>query len=414
MNNLRTYLPLAFLCSFIVSLFFYETAKAWLSVSMFGIIASVVLLRSPLLVLQRYIHTRSLFVLSLSCVFLLLYIGLSDNVAYAWNRIEIKAPLLGLAIAFASIGKIEKKYYDFLLALYVMLCLAISCYTIFNYANSYELVTESYLRAKVMPTILNHVRYSIMVAMGSYIAYYLFKHKYRIGMFGSRFFLGVSLLLFIFLHVYSVRSGLLAMYGMIAVELILVVRQTRNYKAFAGVVLFVVLMLGLSLTYIPTLRNKWVNTVEDMSIFIEKGYPNYNSLTTRFISYEGAISIFRESPVLGCGLGDIKDEMDAFFKASYPMIDIPILPHNQFLFYLAATGMLGLFLFCLTFYFPLFYRRNFRNRILLMQYIVLTLSFMTEPMLETQLGMAYAVLFILLPLSQSEEMISEPEETSTF
>ncbi len=110
--------------------------------------------------------------------------------------------------------------------------------------------------------------------------------------------------------------------------------------------------------------------------------------------------ILKKEPFGGCGLGDIKDEMDSFFKIHFPLVETPILPHNQFLFYLAATGIFGFAVFCVTFYFPLFYKRNRQNKILLMQYVVLTLSFMTEPMLETQLGMAYSVLFILLPLSQ--------------
>jgi O-antigen ligase len=163
---------------------------------------------------------------------------------------------------------------------------------------------------------------------------------------------------------------------------------------------------------IPTLNNKWVNTVADLNVYLDKGYPNYNSLTTRFISYEAAFSIFKQNPLLGCGIGDIKDETDLFFKTNYPMIDIPILPHNQFLFYLSATGIIGLLVFCFAFYFPLFYQKNWRNPVLLVQYVVITLSFMTEPMLETQLGVAFTVLFIFLPLTQSSDEFFENKELS--
>lgn len=400
MNTVRTYLPLAFLCSFIVSLFFYEAAKAWLSISMFGMIGCALLLHTPKTVLIAFYKQKAMFVLSLSCLFLLLYLPFSTNTAYAWNRIEIKTPLLGLAVAFAVIGKIEQRRYHFLLAVYALLCMLTAAYTIGNYLFSYEAVTESYLRAKVMPSLVNHVRYSIMVAMGTYVAWYLYQQNYVLGRLSKQVFLFIAILLFIFLHIYSVRSGLVAIYGILIVELLLYVKRTGNYKVFAGICLGIGLTVLLAVRFIPTLHNKWVNTVSDAKVYIDKGYPNYNSLTTRFISYEGAISIFKKEPFGGCGLGDIKDEMDSFFRVHFPLVETPILPHNQFLFYLAATGIFGFVLFCATFYFPLLYRRNWRNKILLMQYVVLTLSFMTEPMLETQLGMAYSVLFILLPLSQ--------------
>jgi O-antigen ligase len=210
--------------------------------------------------------------------------------------------------------------------------------------------------------------------------------------------------LFLFLHLYSVRSGLVAIYSIIIVELIVQAIRTKRYLLLSGMVSGLFLLFTIAVKFVPTLNNKWVNTTADIQTYLSKGYPNYNSLTTRLISYDAAIAIFRKEPILGCGLGDIKDETDTYFRTNYPMIDIPILPHNEFLFYLAATGIVGLLVFCFTFYFPLFYKRNWRNKILLMQYVVLTVSFMTEPMLETQLGMAFSLLFIMLPLTQMDSL----------
>jgi O-antigen ligase len=404
MNSIKTQLIFAFLCSFLLSIFFYETAKAWLSVSMFGLLASVLFLNPPMQTLKSYFNQKEFFIFSLAAVFLFCYLPTSSNLSYGWNRIELKAPLLGLAIAFAGMGKLREDKYNLLLSFYVLLCASTAFYTLLNFAFSYEAVTESYLRSKVMPTLINHVRYSIMIAMGAYIAYYLYRNEYRFGIISSKVFLYIGVLLFVFLHVFSVRSGLVAIYGIITAELILFVIKTRRYKLAIGSFILMILLMVTAIRLIPTLQNKWVNTVSDMSTYIEKGYPNYNSLTTRFISYEAAFDIFKKHPIIGCGLGDIKDETDLFFQANYPMIDIPILPHNQFLFYLSATGITGLLLFCFTFYFPLFYKKNRRNKILLMQYVVLTLSFLTEPMLETQLGVAFSILFILLPLTQTVEV----------
>ncbi len=402
MERLRQFLPLFFILSFIITLFFYEAGKSLLSISMFGILGSVVITRNPKKLVANYWNDKALFVFSLACLILFLYLPLSENVSYAKSRIEIKSPILGLAIAFASIGHIAKQRYLNLLAIYVLLSFGVAVFTLSNYIFNYEAVTESYLRAKVMPSILNHVRLSIMLAMGAYLAYYLYTVNYTFGIVGKKGLLIVAVFLFLFLHVYSVRSGLVAVYSIIAVELLMNTWRSKKYIRLLGIFAGLVILFSVAVKFVPTLNNKWVNTTADIQIYLSKGYPNYNSLTTRLISFDAAIAIFKKEPLLGCGLGDIKDETDTYFHTNYPMIDIPILPHNQFLFYLAATGILGLLVFCFTFYFPLFYQRNWRNKVLLMQYVLLTVSFMTEPMLETQLGMAFSILFIMLPLTQRE------------
>lgn len=397
MKQIKPILILGFLCSYMLSLFFYETAKAWLSVSMFGLLGCAILFTKPQDVVKLFYREKALLVFSLSAVTLFLFMLNSENMAYAWSRIEVNAPLFGLAIAFAVNGKIERGPYQTLLAVYVLLCASTAVFTLLNYAMHYDEVTESYLRSQVMPTLINHVRYSIIIAMGTYVSYYLYKQQYRFGVITPMVFLMIAVAFFVFLHVYSVRSGLVAVYGMATAELIVFVVHTRKYKLAAIAAGTMLSLMVAAVWFIPTLHNKWVNTVADMNTYIDKGYPNHNSLTTRFISYQAAWTIFAEHPLVGCGIGDIKDQSDLYFKQHYPEVETPILPHNQFLFSLAATGIIGLLLFCITFYFPLFYQKGWRNRLLLMQYVILTLSFITEPMLETQLGMAYSMLFILLP-----------------
>ena len=75
-----------------------------------------------------------------------------------------------------------------------------------------------------------------------------------------------------------------------------------------------------------------------------------------------------------------------------------IIPHNQFIYYLAATGILGVLIFCASFFYPLLYVWKEKIFSAMVNYIIATLSFMVEPTLETQLGVAVAVTFILLPL----------------
>jgi hypothetical protein len=196
MDRLRQFSPLFFIFSFIVTLFFYETAKSLLSISMFGLLGSVVLTHKPKDLLLNYWSNKAYLVFGISFLMLFLYVPLSENVGYAWNRMEIKGPILGMAIAFASIGKIERRYYHAFLAVYVLLCFLTAGFTLLNYILNYDLITESYLRAKVMPSILNHVRLSVMLAMGAYLAYYLYTKNYKLRYFSKWIFLCVAVFCF--------------------------------------------------------------------------------------------------------------------------------------------------------------------------------------------------------------------------
>lgn len=367
---------------------------------MFGLLITIVLTYSPKVWLQSFVKNPVFLSLGLSGVVLGLFMLNSANISYGWNRLELRGAILGLAIAFASIPKWKEGDLNLLLFIYVLTAFGVSIYTFGSYLLNYTEINVMYLEAKVMPTILNHVRFSIMIAMAVYVSYYLYQQRFGNNLVLRNGLLIISFLLFCFLHVYSVRSGLIAVYGIMILEIGKYVVRTKRYKLGIGLVLSFAILLSIAVHVIPTLNNKWQNTKADFNTYVNNTYPNYSSVTTRLISFDAAIYIFKRHPLTGIGIGDIKDETDLYFREHYPMIDIPILPHNQFLFYLAATGIIGLLFFIGLFYFPLWYKQGYKNKLLLVQYVVLTLSFMTEPMLETQLGMAYSVFFLMLPLNQ--------------
>jgi len=78
-----------------------------------------------------------------------------------------------------------------------------------------------------------------------------------------------------------------------------------------------------------------------------------------------------------------------------------ILPHNQYLYNLAAYGALGLLVFCVGLFYPAWWARRKRAPLLLAQYVIIALSFLVEYTLETQIGLAFVVFFLLLALQGS-------------
>ena len=272
-----------------------------------------------------------------------------------------------------------------------------------NYVLNQEIVNQLYLESKVMPTLVSHhPTFSMMIVMAIFLCYYLINSQTltqkKIQYYAV---ILVGIFLFIFIHIYSVRSGLLALYILILWELIQFIFIKKQVKK-AIMSLFILLSIGaLTLALSPTVRNKITNTSQDLAVVKAKGSANNQSLASRLISYKNAIQIANESSILfGCGLGDIEDANNRIFETYYPEVEKKILPHNQYLFYYAAIGLIGLIGFIVTFYFPLTVKFLRQNTILSTNYILISSYFLVEAPLENQLGVGFSLFFLLLPMQE--------------
>lgn len=75
--------------------------------------------------------------------------------------------------------------------------------------------------------------------------------------------------------------------------------------------------------------------------------PKTNSLDFRFITWHQTTHVFREHPILGCGAGNWKMEIQRFGVKGFDEnggygLHVPIQPHNELLGILAELGILGL------------------------------------------------------------------------
>lgn len=133
--------------------------------------------------------------------------------------------------------------------------------------------------------------------------------------------------------------------------------------------------------------------------FMDGGNPSGNSVTQRWEYFKVGLYIAKENLLLGVGTGDLPD---AFHRA-YAELDTRLFPqfrhrtHNQFLAWLIAGGIIGLLLFVLTFIFSwqrdLSTKTNKTGRI---AWWVVVISCLAEDTFETQAGITFAVIAIVL------------------
>lgn len=349
----------------------------------------------------RFARTSWLFWSSIALI-LAYFVTLpySDDLGYFSHRMQLKLslllfPLMWIGLRNFPISTFRIIFYFFLL------CITLeSLGALLNYALHFEKITRAYIAGQVIPLPLkmNHIRFSLMMAASVFIGGYLiwdnrtFFHKKA-----ERIFLYTACLVNgIFLHVLSVRSGLLAFY--LGIGLLIVFYMINKKKYLHGVLMLLGMMVLSVLLYftVPTIYNKINYTVRDVSRYFKGETAVSYSDGNRLLSMKIALNIGKESPWLGIGLGDVENQMFAYYDLHHPEMpkDQRIIPHSQFLFSWLAAGALGVLALLILIVVP-YFQKELRQAVLpIIVHTIYVSSFISEATLENQLGsLTYGFLF---------------------
>jgi len=205
--------------------------------------------------------------------------------------------------------------------------------------------------------------------------------------------------LVVFLHVLAVRSGLMAFYLLVLFWVFYFIFKSKKY--LLGVLLFVgAALFGIiGSQQIPTLKNKISYMRYSIDLFLKNENIRDLSDSRRLASIQAGLEIGKENPLIGIGIGDIHSETDRYLQENYPALaNLDLLPHNQFILYFAATGLIGLCCFVVASFFPLFSKNAFQDFFFVSHHIIYLSSYMVEHTLETQIGTTSYLLFLLLAI----------------
>jgi len=333
--------------------------------------------------------------------FLVLCSGLyTSDFQYFGERLRIKLPFLLLPFAFVSLPSFSERQY---LSVFYVFLVAISFSALMvlsNYILDYDAINLRMGQGQVMPTPTNHIRYSLLTAFGilsgivlCWKSYYL-KYKWETYVLGA-----LSLFLLIFIHILSVRSGLLVFYASMFLLTIRWIFLSKRYILGMLIILSLSIAPVIAFMTLPSLNKKIRYMLYDYDQY-RLGEVKNLSDAERFISMYVGWEIGSQSPLLGVGAGDLKETVAEIYQERYPDLDKPKMPHNQFLSVYAGTGLIGLALFLIAFFYPLFYRQNYQDVLLTMLHVILFCSFMMENTLETAVGVAFYTLFLMLGLAR--------------
>ncbi len=335
----------------------------------------------------------------LTVPFFLVLVGAfySDDTAYWLTRIRIKLPFVLFPMAFFLLPSISRHcYHRVHLALLIVMSIS-TLPIIWSMVLEYDQILLRLQQGRPIATPGNHIRYSLLVALSSISGFLLCRRGIPLSPLIKKLSFVLSVGLVLFLHVLAVRSGLLALYLM---GLVLILRQVykKGLNLKTGLLMLSLLAIPwVAYQSIPSLQSRVHYMFEDVSKYQEQKWNAYSD-AERMLSIKAGVLIGADHWLIGVGPGDLKDAMRTFFYEHFDK-DSFILPHNQFVTVFAANGIIGLFLFILCLFVPLWSNKHYRNEWYLSAYIAILASLLVENTFETSMGVAIFIFFILTGLN---------------
>jgi O-antigen ligase len=364
---------------------------------------------------QSKYFTPFLFIFCLFCISLLF--TEKQNLPELGHYFEKRLLFFALPFSFIILPTFPKKIYLESFGLFFILALITACQCTINFYLHKTEIIQAYVFSNTLPTPVHHVRYSLMICyaifLGLYLLYNVDTNRFKITIRILLCF-GIIFLVF-FLHLLAVRSGLLAFYSIAVVGMIYFLTK-RNYSYLLALTASSLLLIYFSLQHLETVQTKIGNTIYDLYQSSTHSQESYNySLSRRVISNQVAFELFKQNPWIGTGEANLNSEMNKIYRTDYPAIHQGnyIAPHNQFLTILASLGVIGFLIFFTCFYYPLFYKKSYRFLPLLTIYLILTISFLSEDTLQTQLGYMFGLFFIMLNLHFLKSNLETSETVSS-
>lgn len=328
-------------------------------------------------------------------VFAIHIIGLlyTENFEYALKDLKIKLPILLLPIVFASSISLTKKQFDRILEILILTAFVSSLYAFYIYIRYYG---NEIKELREISTIISHIRLSLMNAIASFAAFYLiFTKKENLISIRNILLLSIGIWLFIFNGILGARMGILIYFVMAALFAFYLIYTLRKWWLTISLILAVIALPVITYLSIPSVKIRVDEIKYELNNYQQGGDPSGQSIAQRFVFWKIAIDIFKTSPVIGIGTGDVKDAYTAYYDAHPTIIQEKFQhrAHNQYLTILFTFGIIGFIIFMYGIISPLFYEKKYFDYFYIIFLISFLLSMTMEDTIETQAGVTFYAFF---------------------
>lgn len=390
-DKLPDFLPLTLLLAMIAGLFF---SRGMLSIAI-ALLFLWSFFQKPMVLKQK-----SLFLLMVpAIVFLLLtsvyFIFRASNTEISKDtEMALLWFVSSVALVQAAVSLNKQVKVTFLKALTVLVAV-IAIISDINYFLHQDEINKLLLQSKHVPVFggMHHIYFGMLSAL--LVIFYIGSWLLNMDT-GAKWIYLFILIIFISMHILSSRTGLYAFYMIMPLLLVssfFYLRNTRK-KIWLIVISFAA-MLVISTLFIPSFKNKVLNTQEDISATRQGGEEvNYKSMGMRLKAWQASLSIIKQHPLTGVGPGNAQTALQQQFNILAPelLTENRVGPHNQFLEFGIKFGIGGMLLLLCFF---LWFIKPFHPLIISLT-AFLGLTFCLESVLERQIGISITALFLFL------------------
>ncbi len=318
----------------------------------------------------------------------------SEDKAYWSSRLQLMGPFLVLPFAFISFPEWKKNWWKIAMLFFILFCFAGVCWSSFYYIQHFKEINATYNYSKTIPTPFknDHIRFglSIVISIICCGVLYFDKNNSKAIKISS---LVLAILFIFFLHVLSVRSALISLYIVAIYFLFIFLIKQKSIKKIVLFICFALLFVFLMYNYSAPFKAKINYTKWSLEQFNNSKIFSTTSDGARIFSYQAAIQIFKNNPIIGVGIGDVPLAMQETYN-NLGVSNIKIIPHNQFLLMLVSLGLIGV-LYFLVLLFYLIKKVTAKNYFIASLILIFLFMFMIEPFLETQFGINIFLFLIL-------------------
>jgi O-antigen ligase len=206
----------------------------------------------------------------------------------------------------------------------------------------------------------------------------------------------IVVFLFIAIHIFSVRSALIALYTALGFTVARYLYLTRQWKVGLLALVLLAAVPIVAINTVDSLKQRLAYMLYDWQHFRSAGGGENYSDSERFVSLEVGARIWADHRWLGVGVGDLEKATLAKTQEIYPTYaETPKLPHNQFIYIMAATGILGLLLSLWALLSAVRHRRYRGFYLFAVFQTIVFISFLVEYTLETAIGAAFYLFYQL-------------------
>ncbi|NNF33476.1 MAG: O-antigen ligase family protein, partial [Saprospiraceae bacterium] len=310
-------------------------SKFLLSVSMFGwAILAFYSFRKPFKIWEE----KGLL-LTIGLIALTAFSGVNSENTGEWiHHLRMRLPFFALPVALYMIPKPSPRTYFFIQYFLIFLIFFSTLPVLYEVLVDFDTIYQGLAAGRPIPTPIQHTKYSLMVAYAIIAGALLIKDQLpHSGYIKKWLLIGVVVYLLIFLHILAVRSGLVVFYLSAVLLSAVYAFWQRSFRTLIIALVLAILLPVIGFLSIPSLNKRVHYMIYDLKEYLKDGGDQYSD-SDRINSLLVGWEIFKDHPLIGTGIGDLKDECKIKYEEKFGADKYVLYPHNQYLFVLAGSG----------------------------------------------------------------------------